>query len=364
MTTEFDGRIALVTAAAGAGIGQATARRLAAGGARVVVTDIHERRTREVAAAIAADHPDTTVVGLPDGCRRPRPDRRRRRRGHAHPRTGADPREQRRRQRDRQHLRLRPRELGLVPPGEPLGPVVPVPRGHAAHARRGRWRDRERQQLRARRRWRRDRGAVRDHQGGPERPHSQLRARGRPLRHPRRHGGHRHRHRDQVHRRPPRDPRRSRRPRTARVPSPPPTASPRPSRSSRPTAPATSPARSSTSPPARTCGTEGSAARAPVPVRGHHAGARVAARRLARAAAPPRGPRSVVGRRSRPLHRRLHVRADGRARPLRPRRRPGCGCRPACSATTIAIPCSCTAWPRCSTSCPTDAWCWGSAPAG
>ncbi len=63
--SEFDGRVALVTAAAGAGIGQATARRLAAGGARVVVTDIHERRTREVAAAIAADQPDTTVVGLP-----------------------------------------------------------------------------------------------------------------------------------------------------------------------------------------------------------------------------------------------------------------------------------------------------------
>jgi len=65
MTTEFDGRIALVTAAAGAGIGQATARRLAEGGARVVVTDIHERRTREVAGAIAADHADTTVIGLP-----------------------------------------------------------------------------------------------------------------------------------------------------------------------------------------------------------------------------------------------------------------------------------------------------------
>jgi NAD(P)-dependent dehydrogenase (short-subunit alcohol dehydrogenase family) len=59
----FDGRIALVTGAAGAGVGQATARRLAAGGARVVVTDVHERRTREVAAAIAADFPATTVVG-------------------------------------------------------------------------------------------------------------------------------------------------------------------------------------------------------------------------------------------------------------------------------------------------------------
>ena len=43
---EFGGRVALVTAAAGQGIGQAVARRLAAGGARVVVTDIHSGRTR------------------------------------------------------------------------------------------------------------------------------------------------------------------------------------------------------------------------------------------------------------------------------------------------------------------------------
>ena len=62
-TTEFDGKVALVTAAAGAGIGQAVARRLAAGGARVVVTDIHKRRTEEVTAKIAAAYPDTTVVG-------------------------------------------------------------------------------------------------------------------------------------------------------------------------------------------------------------------------------------------------------------------------------------------------------------
>ncbi|HSS11467.1 MAG TPA: SDR family oxidoreductase, partial [Acidimicrobiales bacterium] len=62
---EFGGRVALVTAAAGKGVGQATARRLAAGGAQVVVTDVHERRTREVAAAIAADNPHTTVVGYP-----------------------------------------------------------------------------------------------------------------------------------------------------------------------------------------------------------------------------------------------------------------------------------------------------------
>jgi 3-oxoacyl-[acyl-carrier protein] reductase len=61
--SEFEGRVALVTAAAGNGIGQATARRLAAGGARVVVTDIHERRTQEVTEAIARDYPETTVVG-------------------------------------------------------------------------------------------------------------------------------------------------------------------------------------------------------------------------------------------------------------------------------------------------------------
>lgn len=65
MTPEFAGRVALVTAAAGQGIGQAVARRLAAGGATVVVTDIHPGRTRSVAEAIAADHPGTTVVGLP-----------------------------------------------------------------------------------------------------------------------------------------------------------------------------------------------------------------------------------------------------------------------------------------------------------
>lgn len=60
---EFGGRVALVTAAAGRGIGQAIARRLAAGGATVIVTDIHPKRTADVAAAIAADYPNTTVVG-------------------------------------------------------------------------------------------------------------------------------------------------------------------------------------------------------------------------------------------------------------------------------------------------------------
>jgi NAD(P)-dependent dehydrogenase (short-subunit alcohol dehydrogenase family) len=59
------GRLALVTAAAGAGLGQAVARRLAARGDRVVVTDIHARRTQDVALAIARDNPGTTVVGYP-----------------------------------------------------------------------------------------------------------------------------------------------------------------------------------------------------------------------------------------------------------------------------------------------------------
>lgn len=63
--TEFSGRVALVTAAAGAGIGQAVARRLAAGGACVVVTDLHARRTAQVAEAMARDFPDTEIAGHP-----------------------------------------------------------------------------------------------------------------------------------------------------------------------------------------------------------------------------------------------------------------------------------------------------------
>lgn len=63
--SEFRGAVALITGAAGIGIGQATARRFAGGGARVVVTDIHERRTKEVTDAIAADYPDTDVCGFP-----------------------------------------------------------------------------------------------------------------------------------------------------------------------------------------------------------------------------------------------------------------------------------------------------------
>ncbi|MCA1842393.1 MAG: SDR family oxidoreductase [Actinobacteria bacterium] len=52
---DLTGRVALVTAAAGAGIGRATARRLAAAGATVVVTDVAEERTGRAAAAIAEE---------------------------------------------------------------------------------------------------------------------------------------------------------------------------------------------------------------------------------------------------------------------------------------------------------------------
>ena len=50
-----DRRVALVTAAAGAGIGAAVARRLAADGLDVVATDAHERRCREFAHALSED---------------------------------------------------------------------------------------------------------------------------------------------------------------------------------------------------------------------------------------------------------------------------------------------------------------------
>ncbi len=55
---EFEGRIALVTGAAGAGIGQACVRRLAAAGAAVAATDIHERRTKEVSNELREEFGD------------------------------------------------------------------------------------------------------------------------------------------------------------------------------------------------------------------------------------------------------------------------------------------------------------------
>ncbi len=48
----LEGKVALVTAAAGTGIGSATARRLQAEGALVVISDAHERRLAETAAEL------------------------------------------------------------------------------------------------------------------------------------------------------------------------------------------------------------------------------------------------------------------------------------------------------------------------
>lgn len=49
-------KVAVVTAAAGAGIGAAVTRRLAADGFDVVVTDAHERRCKELADELATEH--------------------------------------------------------------------------------------------------------------------------------------------------------------------------------------------------------------------------------------------------------------------------------------------------------------------
>jgi len=51
----LEGRVAIVTAAAGAGIGQAVARRFAEEGAQVLLTDAHARRVQEVAEAMSKD---------------------------------------------------------------------------------------------------------------------------------------------------------------------------------------------------------------------------------------------------------------------------------------------------------------------
>jgi 3-oxoacyl-[acyl-carrier protein] reductase len=54
----LEGRIVLVTAAAGTGIGSSTARRCLEEGAAVVVSDAHERRLGETAEQLASEFPD------------------------------------------------------------------------------------------------------------------------------------------------------------------------------------------------------------------------------------------------------------------------------------------------------------------
>lgn len=61
---EFSGRVALVTGAAGQGIGRAITERLIRGGATAVVADMHPRRVEQVTAELAADAPSgVRVVG-------------------------------------------------------------------------------------------------------------------------------------------------------------------------------------------------------------------------------------------------------------------------------------------------------------
>ena len=59
-------QVAIITGAAGAGIGQTTARRFAQEGAHVVISDTHPRRTDEVAQAIASEYGVKTLSVLCD----------------------------------------------------------------------------------------------------------------------------------------------------------------------------------------------------------------------------------------------------------------------------------------------------------
>ena len=58
------GKVAVVTAAAGTGIGSATARRMLAEGADVVVSDWHERRLAATREELAEQFPDRQVVAV------------------------------------------------------------------------------------------------------------------------------------------------------------------------------------------------------------------------------------------------------------------------------------------------------------
>lgn len=62
----FTNQVAIVTAAAGAGIGQSTVRALAAEGATVVVSDQHLKRTAEVADSISKSYGVATLAVVCD----------------------------------------------------------------------------------------------------------------------------------------------------------------------------------------------------------------------------------------------------------------------------------------------------------
>ncbi|MER5192644.1 SDR family oxidoreductase [Streptomyces sp. NPDC002755] len=61
----LDGRTAVITAAAGAGIGGATARRFLEEGARVLISDAHERRLKACRAELAEEFGEASVAALP-----------------------------------------------------------------------------------------------------------------------------------------------------------------------------------------------------------------------------------------------------------------------------------------------------------
>ncbi|MEV6579469.1 SDR family oxidoreductase [Streptomyces sp. NPDC051582] len=61
----LQGRTAVITAAAGAGIGGATARRFLEEGARIVIGDAHARRLKETEQALAAEFGADRVASLP-----------------------------------------------------------------------------------------------------------------------------------------------------------------------------------------------------------------------------------------------------------------------------------------------------------
>ncbi|MFI1720153.1 SDR family oxidoreductase [Streptomyces sp. NPDC020489] len=61
----LSGRTAVVTAAAGAGIGGATARRFLEEGARVLISDAHTRRLKECEAELAAEFGAGSVAATP-----------------------------------------------------------------------------------------------------------------------------------------------------------------------------------------------------------------------------------------------------------------------------------------------------------